>query len=209
MRMLLIKTDVTIQDARDVVNLLHQGFAIQRNTDLETVFHFIGLNGNLYNTNRDRCNHFKLEQSDSLDLFHDFHGLEVYSIAWLAFNNLPWNDNLLLTYKKGSNERLIKSDIVETYNNKHSIMTYEYRHISPEFIMNLYKEGSKDIWIFVNYKENKGITMSNRLYIRVLLDDNTIMEDYPVNFRQKYPDIIPRIRAWQPILKYTSSYIGG
>lgn len=192
MRMILIKTNYKVRDAKDLLHFLQQGFALHRNTDIDSVFRFIGLDGNVYSTDRDRAKVMKLKQTECLYLFENFHEFEVYSIVWLAFDNLAWNENLLLSYRR---------DGVEIYDNKTMQVSNRDRLIDADFITNLYKTGSKDIWIFSNFQEEAELPIDSLTYITALLDDGTMVTDYHQNLKSHNPNLVSRIRMYQPAIE--------
>lgn len=192
MRMMFIKIDAVIKDDRDLLLCLQQGYALHRNINMDSAFRFIGLDGNVYTTNRDGTNLFRLSQTECLFLFEDFHEFEVYSVVWLAFDNLPWDENLLLSYRR---------DGVEIYDNKTMCASNRDRLIDVDFITNLYKAGSKDIWIFFNFQEETELPIHPLAYITAMLDNGTVVTDYHHNLRSHNPNLVSRIRMYQPAIE--------
>lgn len=190
MRMLFMKNDVVIKNAADLLRCYSAGFAVHRNVYMESVFYFMGMDGNLYTTNNRGTNEFILSEHEFLGAFERFDELEVYTVVWLAYDTLPWDQNELLLYHR---------DAVEIYDNKARTVCTKDGLISPEFILNLYRKGSKDIWVFFNFEEETVLPVPELSYIRVLLDDGTIITDYYDQMKAQSPDLTSRIRAYQPV----------
>lgn len=189
MRMLFIKTDIIIKNSADLLKFYSAGFAIHRNVNMDSVFYFIGLDNQVYTTNNRGTNEFILSEHEFLGAFERFHELEVYTVAWLAYDTLPWNENQLLQYYH---------DSVEIYDMQTQLNMSMERSLSPDFITNLYQSGSKNIWVFFNFEEETILPVSEEAFIRVLLEDGTMVTDFYQNMKSHNPDLTSRIRAYQP-----------
>lgn len=192
-----MKTNRKANSVRDLLTLYQLNMAVHRNINLESVFHFVGLDGIIYTTNDLGANEFRLTETEFLGSFNNLHEMEIYEIGWLAFDNQPWENNQILMI----NGNHISGSIV-VYDNHLKMVMIEYNRIMPEFIRNLYHVRTSDIWIYHNYEEEGSLDISRRLKVNLLLDDNSIHTGNLYYITEFQSEILPRVKAWQPITRY-------
>lgn len=200
MRMILIpRPDLEVKNAFELIQVLQEGKAVRRDCNLESVFHFIGIDGNVYTTNNRGTNEFILSQHEFLPAFENYNELEVFEINFLAFDNKPWLENNLMEYYRPEPTVSSVRWVTWPFNPKLQNDDDEGRVIPDYRFFNLlYPEKTNDIWIAFDQTRYDAIPVSNRLMISVLLEDNkTIITDYPTCFTTKHAGIFKQIRAYR------------